>query len=80
MNFPAPTLRAWAIIGERIDSDGTVQRLESTSFGRTPEQAVHRYVTMLQPRRVPFADGTRSPDWSEHELRAEPCQALEVPS
>lgn len=71
MSGHADTVRAWAISGERTDADGTVHRLVATSFGRTPEQAVHRYVTMLQPRRVPFADGSRSMVFEEHELHAE---------
>lgn len=63
--------RAWRIVGERTEDDGTVVWLDAVSFGHSPEQAVHRYVTLLQPHRVPFADGTLPATWEEHELRAE---------
>ncbi len=71
MSGADPAVLAWTITGERVDPDGTVHLLTATSFGRSPEQAVHRYVTMLQRRRVPFADGTRSVVFEEHELRAD---------
>ena len=64
--------RAWRIIGEHTDDDGTVHLLDAVSFGHNPTQAVFRYVTLLQPMQVRPLDGRQPVMFDLDELRAEP--------
>jgi len=60
----------WTIIGTRIDADDTERTLTATSFGRTADEAIERFL-VTQDRQRANVFGELPPRFERHELRAE---------
>lgn len=66
----ARLLREWTITGRRVNDDGTEIQTVATSFGRTADEAIERFLTQ-QDRQRPNVFGAMPPKFERHELRAE---------